>query len=40
MVVLLVEIINQLEFLEDEPTYCTQKVVRSDFGNESDDEET
>ena len=25
--------------LEDEPTYCTQKVVRSDFGNESDEEE-
>jgi hypothetical protein len=27
-------------YLEDEPTYCTQRVVRSDFGNESDDEET
>ena len=26
--------------LEDEPTYCTQRVVRSDFGNESDEEET
>ncbi|CAF3606260.1 unnamed protein product [Rotaria sordida] len=25
---------------KDEPTYCTQKVVRSDFGNESDEEET
>lgn len=27
-------------FLEDEPTYCTQKVVRSDFGNDSDEDET
>ena len=25
--------------LEDEPTYCTQRVVRSDFGNESEDDE-
>ncbi|CAF4073803.1 unnamed protein product [Rotaria sp. Silwood2] len=24
---------------KDEPTYCTQKVIRSDFGNESDEEE-
>jgi hypothetical protein len=28
------------EYLEDEPTYCTQRVVRSDFGNESDEDET
>ncbi len=27
-------------YLEDEPTYCTQRVIRSDFGNESDEEET
>ncbi|CAF2157926.1 unnamed protein product [Rotaria magnacalcarata] len=25
---------------KDEPTYCTQKVIRSDFGNETDEEET
>ncbi|CAF0720580.1 unnamed protein product [Adineta steineri] len=25
---------------KDEPTYCTQRVIRSDFGNESDEEET
>lgn len=25
--------------IEDEPSYCTQKVIRSDFGNESDEEE-
>ncbi|CAF0740183.1 unnamed protein product [Adineta steineri] len=24
---------------KDEPTYCTQRVIRSDFGNESDEEE-
>ena len=25
---------------KDEPTYCTQKVVRSDFGTESDEDDT
>ncbi|CAF0970998.1 unnamed protein product, partial [Adineta ricciae] len=25
---------------KDEPTYCTQRVIRSDFGNESDEEDT
>ncbi|UJR28918.1 hypothetical protein I4U23_010136 [Adineta vaga] len=25
---------------KDEPTYCTQRVIRSDFGNDSDEEDT